>query len=178
MRLDRFRSTGDDTSAMACFNCRMADGDSWSTALTTLAGVGAGSFISYVAQYQAWTRSNRRDAYGVFIASTTSWFDAMGQLRTALTGNYSEDARESFWGKVNDARTSSLAAFAQVRMLGRKGTGVAADSVISLLQDLLNRLHDRDFPDIGTEAERFGAIRDRFVESARRELTWRRAYRA
>jgi len=155
----------------------MADGGSWTTALTTLAGVGAGSLISYVAQYQAWTRTNRRDAYGDFTASTTSWFDAMGQLQTALTGSYSDDARESFWEKANDARTSSLAAFAQVRMLGRKSTGVAADDVILLLQGLLNRLHRRDFPDMGKEAEQFGARRDSFVQSARRELAWRGAYR-
>jgi hypothetical protein len=135
----------------------VADGSTWSTVLTTLAGVGAGSFVSNVAQHQAWTRSNRRDTYGDFIASTMRWFDAMGQLKTALTGNYSDDARESFWKKVNDARTSSLASFAQVRMLGKKGTGVAADGVISLLQDLLNRLHERNFPDMRREAEQFGA---------------------
>jgi hypothetical protein len=84
---------------VVCFHGRMANGDNWSTVLTTLAGVGAGSLVSYVAQLQAWTRSNRRDTYGDFIATTMSWFDAMAQLATALTGNYSDDARESFWKK-------------------------------------------------------------------------------
>ena len=155
----------------------MANGGTWSTALTTLAGVGAGSLISYVAQRQAWTRSNRRDTYGNFIAATTSWFDAMAQLTTALTGNYSPEDRESFWKKVNDVRTASLASFAQVRMLGRKGTGVAADDVVSLLQNLLNRLDERNFPDMRSEAEQFNLRRDRFVESARQELAWRGAFR-
>ena len=155
----------------------MADGNTWSTVLTTLAGVGAGSFVSYVAQRQAWTRSNRRDTYGEFIASTMSWFDAMGRLETALRGNYSDGDSEPFWQRVSDARTSSVASFAQVGMLGRKGTSVAADGVVSLLQDLLNRLNERDLPDMGREAKQFDARRDRFVESARRELAWRGMFR-
>ena len=154
----------------------MADGGTWSTVLTTLAAVGAGSLISYVAQRQAWTRNSRRDTYGDFIASTTSWFDAMGQLATALQGNYPDDARESFWTKVNDARTASLASFALVRMLGRKGTAIAADSLISLLQDILNRLHERNFPDMAGEAGQFDARRDRFIASARQELAWRASF--
>ena len=58
-------------------------------------------------------------------------------------------------------------------MLGGEATGVAADDVISLLQDLLNRLHKRDFPDMGEAAKQFTARRGKFVESARQELTWR-----
>ena len=131
--------------------------------------------ISYVSQYQAWARGNRRDAYGNFITHSTSWSVYMGELATAIKSDFSYEERERYWKRVHDARTSALSAYAQVRMLGRDRTGKAANNVVTKLQHVLNLLDKQDCPDMREVDKEFETARDEFVVAARREMSWSRS---
>lgn len=160
----------------------VADSSGWGTALIGLAGVIAGSLVSYLSQNQQWTRTTRREAYGAFIVSTGNWADALGRLRTALRARYPVSQRAQLWARVNDERSSSLSAQAQVQMLGRRGTADRARAMVEILEDAHNRMYEvSEAMGDGGEAEvpRMGPVRDglearrsEFVVSARRDLRW------